>query len=121
MIAMIAPAVFNHQKHERYTVNFDTIGGYSRKYSVITVPHQNVTAQEVSEMLENLQSLPVLGKVDFVLKGKAGEELELTRAFGDYVKTVKTGYKVNRDIDGHGVMHYQSFLKSSGVVFVCHL
>ena len=121
MIALVATAVFSHIEHERYTVNLDTIGGYSMKYSVIHIPHANEESRIIGEVLEKHSPIPVSGKIDFVLQGKAGEPLELTRVFGDKHGTVKTPYKSNKDIAGHGIMHFHAYLKADGMAYVCNL
>lgn len=121
MIALVAPAVFGHVEHERYTVNLDTIDGYSMKYSVIHIPHANDHSRIVGEVLEKHSPIPVPGKIDFVLQGKAGEPLELTRVFGDKPGTVKTPYTSNKDVAGHGTMHFHAYLKASGMTYVCNL
>ena len=121
MIAVIAPAIFNHVEHERYTVNFDA-GEYSMKYAVITVPHDSVASQLIGETIEKYDPIPVAGKVDFVLRVKAGEPIEVIRDFGALgMLSVKTPYKAKSDIEGRGTMHYHSYLKADGIKYVCNL
>lgn len=120
MIAIVAPAIFDHIEHERYTVNFDA-AEYSMKYSVIHIPHANEHSRIVGEVLEKHSPIPVPGKIDFILKGEAGKHLELTRVFGNKPGTVKTPYTSKKDIEGHGVMHYHAYLKANGMTYVCNL
>lgn len=121
MISMIAPAVFAHLEHEKFTVCLDSIDGYSAKYAVITIPHQLEEFNVIGEVIETQAQRPVVGKLEFSLKAEAGKPIELTRNDCLGARTVKTPYRATRDIEAYGVMHYHSYLKSKGLVYVCNL
>lgn len=122
MISLIAPAVFQHVSHTRYTVSLESLYGYSAKYAVVDCEHTSDLATELSEILAPKNSGPEVGEIDFTLSAKANEAIELTRTMrkGGPI-TVKTPYTANRDIAAHGTLKYHAYLKPKSITYVCHL